>query len=48
LLSHKKNFGIAAKWHFFATSHGKSPCDAVGGTTKHLAARASLQHPYDS
>ena len=28
---------------FFATSHGKWPCDGVGGTVKRLAARASLQ-----
>jgi hypothetical protein len=28
-------------------SNVKSPCDAVGGTTKWQAARASLQHPYD-
>ena len=28
---------------FFATSHGKSPCDGIGGTIKHLVARASLQ-----
>ncbi len=31
---------------FFATSHGKGPCDGVGGTVKRLAARASLQQPY--
>jgi hypothetical protein len=34
LVNQKNDFGIAAEWHFFATSHGKSPCDAVGGTTK--------------
>ena len=28
---------------FFAKSHGKSPCDGIGGTTKRLVARASLQ-----
>ena len=28
---------------FFATSHRKSPCDGIGGTVKHLVARASLQ-----
>ena len=36
---------MAASWSFFATSHGKSPCDGVGGTVKRLAARASLQRP---
>lgn len=43
LIQHKEDFGIAAEWHFFATSHGKSPCDGVGGTVKRTAARASLQ-----
>ena len=28
---------------FFATSHGKGPCDGIGGTVKRLARRASLQ-----
>ncbi|ESO10181.1 hypothetical protein HELRODRAFT_168053 [Helobdella robusta] len=37
------DFGLKAEWHFFATSHGKSPCDGIGGTTKRLVARASLQ-----
>ena len=40
---HFKDFGIEAVWHFFATSHGKSPCDGLGGTVKRLNARASLQ-----
>ena len=30
-----------------ATSHGKGACDGLGGTVKRLAARASLQRPYD-
>ena len=30
----------------FATFHGKVACDGVGGTVKHLAARASLQRPH--
>jgi hypothetical protein len=47
LCYHQKDFGIGAEWHFFATSHGKGPCDGVGGTLKRLAARASLQRPYD-
>lgn len=33
----KTDFGIEAEWHFFATSHGKSPCDALGGTFKRNA-----------
>ena len=40
-------FGLPAQWHFSATSHGKGACDKLGGTVKHLAARASLQRPYD-
>ncbi|KMQ84659.1 hypothetical protein RF55_17363 [Lasius niger] len=38
-----QDFNIAAEWHFFPTSHGKGPCDGLGGTLKRLAARASLQ-----
>jgi hypothetical protein len=38
---------MQAEWHFFATSHGKGPCDGVGGTVKRLAVRASLQRPYN-
>ena len=47
LCHHEIDFGIPAEWHFFATSHGKGACDGVGGTVKRLAAKASLQRPYD-
>lgn len=44
LAHHEFDFdGIIAEWHFFATSHGKNPCDGVGGTTKRLVLKASLQ-----
>ena len=43
LTYHYEDYKIRAEWHFFATSHGKGPCDGVGGTLKRLAARASLQ-----
>lgn len=43
LCHHKDDYEIEAEWNFFATSHGKSPCDGIGGTVKRLAARASLQ-----
>lgn len=43
LANHSKDFKITAEWHFFPTSHGKGPCDGLGGTLKRLAARASLQ-----
>ena len=47
LCHHEADFGVPAEWHFSATSHGKGACDGVGGTVKCLAARASLQRPYD-
>ncbi len=47
LCHHKADFGVPAEWHFSATSHGKGACDGVGGSVKRLAARASLQCPYD-
>ncbi|OXA38614.1 hypothetical protein Fcan01_26644 [Folsomia candida] len=43
LFHHKRDFGVTAEWHFFATAHGKGPCDAAGGTTKRLLRTASLQ-----
>lgn len=45
LYHHKQDFEIQAEWHYFATGHGKGPCDGVSGTIKRLAARASLQLP---
>jgi hypothetical protein len=44
---HNEDFGVPAEWHFFVTSHGKNACDGVGGTLKRLAAKASLQRPYN-
>ncbi|KAK3929167.1 ARL14 effector protein [Frankliniella fusca] len=41
---HEKDFGVPAQWHFFATSHGKSACDGIGGTLKRLASYYSKQH----
>lgn len=44
---HKKDYQeVSAEWNFFATSHGKSPCDGIGGMVKRQAARASLQRIY--
>jgi len=37
------DYSVKAEWNFFATSHGKIPCDGIGGTVMRLAARASLQ-----
>lgn len=42
---HEYDFGVPAEWHFYATSHGKSACDGLGGTVKRLVAKASLQRP---
>ena len=47
LCHHEEDFGITAEWHFSATSHGKGACDGLGGTVKRLAAKTSLQRPYD-
>lgn len=44
---HKDDFGLEAEWHFFATSHGKSPCDGAGGTIKRTVKKASLQRTAD-
>ena len=42
---HEVDLGTKAESQFFATSHGKGPCDGVGGTIKRAAVRAS-QRPY--
>jgi hypothetical protein len=43
LSAHAKDFQLEAEWHFFASCHGKSACDGIGGTIKRLARLASLQ-----
>lgn len=45
LIYYKDDFNINAEAHFHATSHGKGPCDGLGGNLKRLATRASLQLP---
>ena len=45
LWDHLTDFSIDCMWNFFATGHGKSTCDGIGGTVKRLTARASLQRP---
>jgi hypothetical protein len=42
-----EDFGVPQERHFFVTSHGESACDGVGGTLKRLAAKATLQWPYN-
>ena len=34
LCQHEKDFGLEGTWNFFATSHGKSPCDGIDGTVE--------------
>ncbi|KAK3931753.1 Protein CapI [Frankliniella fusca] len=48
LCEHKSDFGLDAEWHFYATSHGKSACDGVGGTVKREARHACLQSPFQN
>ena len=48
LCHHKHDFGLEAEWIFFATSHGKSPCDAIGGTVKRQVTKRSLQRPLNN
>lgn len=38
-----RKFNIKVTWCFCATSHGKCPCDGIGGLIKREARRASLQ-----
>lgn len=48
LCEHYNDFSIHAEHSFFATSHGKSICDGLGGTVKRILRKASLQQPDDS
>ncbi|GBL93966.1 hypothetical protein AVEN_71533-1 [Araneus ventricosus] len=47
LCLHEKDFKLKAQWSFFATSHGKTECDGIGGTVKRLARKQSLQQHLD-
>jgi hypothetical protein len=44
ICNHYADFNSEVVWNYFASSHGKDPCDGIGGTVKRLAAKASLQH----
>ena len=39
---HGKDFGMEAKYHFFAKSHGTNLCSGVGGAINRFAAHPSL------
>lgn len=43
LCKHEEDFGVSADWSFYATSHGKSACDGIGGTVKRSTALESLR-----
>ena len=43
LCHYESDSGLTAEWNFFATCHGKSPCDATRGTVKRLVGNVSLQ-----
>lgn len=43
----ERDFGLKAIWNFFATSHGKSPCDALGGAFKRNVRNHNMKHPID-
>jgi len=42
---YSQDFDVKASWSFFVTSHGKSPCDGIGGTVKRSIAMESLRRP---
>ena len=44
-VSTKQTLDLMPNGVFFANSHGKQPCDGIGGTVKRLTAKASLQRP---
>lgn len=48
ICNHEKLYGLKAEWNFFATSHGKSPCDAIGGTMKRDISKESLRRPLEN
>ena len=45
LCHNQQDFNMDAEWIFFATSHGKSPCNGAGGFAKCYVAKHSLQRP---
>ena len=43
IVSHQTEFGINCEWHFTATSHGKSTCDAMCAVVKRATRLESLK-----
>ena len=44
LIHHQDDRQLSAEWHFFPTSHGKSPLNVMGGTVKCLVPQLSFQN----
>ena len=47
-LTYSSDFSLNCMWSFFATCHGKSPCDWIGDLLKRAIVKASLQHPIEN
>ena len=45
IVYHFEDLGVPCVWSFYATSHGKSACDGLGGSIKRCTARESLRRP---
>ena len=45
IVYHFDDLGVICIWTFFATSHGKSACDGIGGSIKRCTANESLRRP---
>ena len=45
---HLVDFGVDAEWIFCAMSHGKSPCDSIGGFVKSHVAMRRLKRPLNN
>ncbi|KAJ1529982.1 hypothetical protein ONE63_006710 [Megalurothrips usitatus] len=43
LRMHFEDFQVKGRWHFFASCHGKGPCDGLAGRMKRLAMLESLR-----
>lgn len=44
VICHEKDFGMKVEsWNFFATSHGKSSCDATAGSLKRQVMRHCIR-----
>jgi len=43
LIYHIPDFQVTARWHYFASCHGKGPCDGLAGRMKRLAMLESLR-----